>query len=135
GSHRLVQEQYLRLTRERARERDALPLAAGKLGRLRTREVLDAQPPQQPIRIPSAEDDVLLHREAREERVLLEDEADGPPLGSPVDPACLVEPGVAAGADRSASGPREPSDCTQERRLARAGGTDECDRLRPDLER
>src|SRR4029079_11670753 len=40
---RLVEEHHARFARERTRKGDALPLAAGKLGRLRVREVRDAE--------------------------------------------------------------------------------------------
>ena len=53
--HRLVEQEHLRPASERARERDALALTAGQLGRLRLGEVLDLQPPQQPVRARTAE--------------------------------------------------------------------------------
>src|SRR5439155_4363377 len=83
--HRLVEQEHLRPASERARERDALALTAGPLGRLRLGEVLDMQPPQQPVRARTAEGDVLLHIEVRKERVLLKHETDRTLLRSTID--------------------------------------------------
>ena len=78
---RLVEQQDLRVARERARERDALPLAAGELARPRVREVRDAKALEVVVRsVTPRVLDVLANRHVREERVLLEDEPDAPAL-------------------------------------------------------
>src|SRR4029453_17040652 len=133
--HRLVEQEDLRLTRERTRKRDALPLPAGKLAGLRLDEVLDAQTPQQAVDSRAAsERDVLLDREVWKERVLLEDVAAGRLLRLQVDPPLRVEPDVCAARDRAALGPREPGDAPQHRGLPGARRTDERERLRADVD-
>ena len=71
----------------------------------------------------------------RKESVLLEDEPDGTVLGTAIDSGGGIEPHVSGACDRSARGPNEPCDRTQNRGLARPGRTDERNRLRPRLER
>jgi hypothetical protein len=73
----------------------------------------------------AAEGDVLLDRQVREERVVLEDEADRAPLGRQPRPLLRAQPH----ASRDETGDR-----AQHRRLAGARGTDERHRLAPDLE-
>ncbi len=62
----------------------------------------------------------------REERVVLEDQADGALLRTAVDPA--VEPRVAA-VDAAALRSNETRDCAQHRRLAGTRRADERNRL------
>src|SRR5207302_5822993 len=91
---RLVEEEHARPARERARERDPLPLAARELARLRAGEVGDAEAlEERPVA--AREADVPLHGEVREERVVLEEEAGGAALGRQVDAALGVEPCLA----------------------------------------
>jgi len=122
---RLVEEQHARPPRERARERDALALAAREIPRARARQVGDAKAVEKPVE-GAAEGDVLGHGQVREERVVLEDEPDGAFLGAAVD--ARVEPRLAAH-DAAALRPNEARDCAQQRRLARARRADERDRL------
>ena len=69
------------------------------------------------------------HAHVREQRVLLEHEADRAPVGRPVDPPRAVEPDVVAERDPAARGPVQAGDAAQHGRLARARGPDERDRL------
>ena len=82
----------------------------------------------------AAEGDVGAHRHVREERVLLEDEADRAPLGRQVDLPRGVEPRPLAERDPPAVGAAQPGDRAQHRRLAGARGTDERDRLGADAQ-
>ena len=94
---RLVEQEHGRVARQRPRERDPLALAAGELRRPRLGEMADPEPLHQLGRAAAAaEADVRLHRQVREERVLLEDEPDAAPVGSAQRPAGRVEPGGAA---------------------------------------
>ena len=78
---RLVEEQDLRVARERPRERDTLALAAGELMRPGALEVGDPEPLEVLVRRVLARVlDVLPHGHVREEGVLLEDEPDPPAL-------------------------------------------------------
>ena len=65
----------------------------------------------------------------RKERVLLEDEPHGAPLGRQVDLRGGVEPRPLAQRDAPAIGTPQPGDRPQDRGLARARGPDERDRL------
>ena len=87
-AERLVEQQHARLVDERARERDALLLAARELPRLALAEPVEADELEdlaRPARATSlprtpsaaqAEGDVLEDRQVREERVALEDGVD-----------------------------------------------------------
>ena len=91
-AERLVEQQHFRLDRQRPRQRDALPLAAGELRRAAGRRGSRAAPapaaraPRASISAsdgrvvarphPQAERDVLEHRHVPEQRVVLEHEAD-----------------------------------------------------------
>ena len=91
-----------RLAGERARERDPLPLASRELAHTRARELCDPEPLEQLVErraVRRAEADVRGHVEVREERVLLEEVADAPPLGRTVDARARVEPGLAVDGD------------------------------------
>ena len=133
--HRLVEEEHARRARERPRERNALPLAAGELRRPRAGEVLDPQPPEQPVGAPSAERDVLLDGQVREEGVLLEDVADRALFRPPVDAAGPVVPDVLATCDRARPRTHEARDRPQDGRLPSAGRPDEREGLGFDVER
>jgi hypothetical protein len=130
--HRLVEQQYVGLTRERSRKRDSLALAAGELAGPRVREVVDVQSLEQAVDT-APERDVSLDGQVREERVLLKNQPDGALLGRDVR-AC-VEP-RAATFDPARARTREARDRAQDRRLAGARRADERQRLpRRDLER
>ena len=74
------------------------------------------------------------HRHVREQRVLLEDEADRAPLGRQVDLRGGVEPRPLAERDAPAVGAPQPGDGAQDRRLAGARGPDERDGLGADAQ-
>jgi hypothetical protein len=133
--HRLVQEQDRGVARERAGQRDALPLATRELRRPRPREVPDAEPVEQLSRARApAEADVRLDGEVREKRVVLEDEPDAALLRWQVDASCLIER-LAVEDDPPLRGLHEPGDRVQHGRLPCPGRPDERERLAPDLER
>ena len=91
-AERLVEQQHLGLDRERARERDALALAAGELVRIAVGEPVELHEREQLVDLGAdlrlvraasrfgphaqAEGDVLEDRHVAEQRVVLEDEAD-----------------------------------------------------------
>ena len=87
-AERLVEQQHLRPVDDRARERDALALAAGELARLarrRSRRGAPSRAPPRRARAPLGLGDlldaqpvldVLLHGHVREQRVVLEDRVD-----------------------------------------------------------
>jgi hypothetical protein len=116
--HRLVQEEHS-FPRERARERYALALTPRQLGRLGPCEMLDLQPPEQPVDTSAAEGHVLLDVQMRKEGVLLEHEPDGAFLGTAVDMTFGIEPDVVSAGDHASRRPREPRNRTQHGRLAR----------------
>ena len=112
-----------------------LPLAAGELARARPVQVLDPEPPEEPVRVAAApERHVLGHGHVREERVVLEDEPDRPPLGRHRDAARRVEPDRVARAHRPILGREEPGDRAQHRGLPRARRPDEREALAPEVE-
>ena len=87
GGERFVEQEHVRLGRERAGEGDALALAAGKLVGEAVFQILQAEQINQlghacdavglrPLLDFEAEGDVVRHAHALEERVALEDEAD-----------------------------------------------------------
>ena len=78
----------------------------------------------------TAEGDIRPHRHVREERVLLEHEADGASIRRSIDAPLGVEPDVVAERDAPAVGPPQPGDGAQHRRLAGARGPDEREGLR-----
>ena len=91
-AERLVEQQHLGLQHERARERDALLLAAGELRAAARARGPRARPGRACARrcarivvlrrlaLAQAERDVLEHVEVREQRVVLEDGGDRPPV-------------------------------------------------------
>ena len=115
-AERLVEEEDRGLARERARERDALPLAAresagrssARRGRGRTRRSASATRPRPP-------NATFGHRQVREEGVVLEDEPDGSPLsGGRSMPRSLSNQTCVAERDPSTVGTHEPGERTQE---------------------
>ena len=101
---RLVEQEHVRVACERAGEPDALALASRELARPRVAEVADPEPLEHRVReraVERAEADVLRDVEVWEERVLLEEVADAPPLGRQVEAGGRVEPGVAVDGDRA----------------------------------
>ena len=133
--HRLVEEQHRRVARERSRERDSLALSAGELAGPGPREVRDPEALEQVTDpVTSAETDVRLDAEVREQGVLLEDEPDPPLAPGAVDATLRVEEGLVAEHDPPPRGPDETRDRTQRGRLARARGPDEREGLSLDLE-
>ena len=134
---RLVEQQDLRVARQRAGDRDALALAARQRARALVGEVADAQALEQRAdvaRPPPPKATLRAHGHVREQRVLLEDEADRAPLGRQVDLRGGVEPRPLAERDAPAIGPPQPGDGAQDGRLARARGPDERDRLGADAQ-
>ncbi len=86
-AERLVQQQHLRLHRQRAGERHALQLSAGELGGVALGEAVEADEVEQlldaradlglgPLAHAEPERDVVVHGHVLERRVVLEDEAD-----------------------------------------------------------
>src|SRR5438093_1752457 len=129
-SERLVEEEHLRLGGERACERDALALAAGKLRRPRALVPLELDQSQQlphaladarPRHLPHAQPEghVLEHAEMPEERVVLEDEAHVALGHGRVGHVLVVV------ADGARVGRFEAGDDAQQRRFPRAGGAEE----------
>ena len=70
----------------------------------------------------------------REERVVLEDEADRTLLRTAIDPALGIEPDLVSARDDAARRPRETGNRAQDGRLACAGRTDEREGLASELE-
>src|SRR2546425_10367543 len=133
---RLVEEEGLRAAGERAGERDPLLLAARELVRVAAPETTPARQrdhlrraPREPYGPPSghppAEGDVLGDRHGREERVRLEDDADGAAARRHVVDDTIVE------ADLARVGPLEAGDQAERRRLAATRAADEGDELPP----
>jgi hypothetical protein len=138
GGQRLVQEQDVGLARERPRQRDALALASREVGRPSVGEPGDPQSLEQlgnDVAATRSKGDVAAHVEMREQRVLLEHEPDTPSLGRKVDLPRSVEPGLVAVRDHSLLRTEKSGNGAQNARLARAGGADERNGLRADLER
>src|SRR2546427_753424 len=133
---RLVEQEDLRAAGERAGERDPLLLAARELVRVAALETTEARqrdhlgdalvdPDGRPSGHPQAEGDVLGDRHGREERVRLEDDADGAPARRHVVDDAIVE------ADLARVGPLEAGDQAERRRLAATRAADEGDELPP----
>jgi hypothetical protein len=122
------------LGRERAGEGHPLALAAGELAGAAAEEVREAEPlrerpdPRVPLRArerPEPVADVGRHREVREERVVLEEQAHPPALRRHEGPVGAVEPGLAVEADEAAVRAIEAGDGAEHRGLAGAGGPEE----------
>src|SRR6185503_21349593 len=119
----LVQEEHLRLDRERPRERHALPLTAGKLPGVPLGEAVELHEPEELVDLVAdlvlwtladleAEGHVLAHGEVLEGRVMLEDEADPPLLRGETRRVLAEDEDVAL------VGLLEAGDHAEERRLA-----------------
>ncbi len=129
---RLIEQQNLRIDREAARQRDALLLAAGELTRLALRELAhvhqrqhlgDARRDLLPWPFVSLQTirDVFRHRHVREQRVVLEHDADAALARREVIDGLPVEQHAAF---RLAD---EAGDDAQERGLAAAGRSEQRD--------
>ena len=134
----LVEQQHLRLDRERARQGDALALAAGELRGIAVGEAVELHELQQLVHAradlgfgrPLAprlhaqpEGDVLEHRHVAEQRVMLEDETDLALAHADGARVLAVEQHL-AGVRRL-----QPGDDAQQRGLARARQTQQRDQL------
>ena len=140
-AERLVEEEHLRLGRERAGEAHALPLPARELRRVAVAEVLELHEVQElvdalgDLRLRAlahleAERDVLAHGHVLERRVVLEDEADVALLRRERRRVLAGEE------DLAGVGRLEPGDDPEQRRLARAARPEERrERARLDVER
>src|SRR5882672_6512289 len=127
-AERLVHQDERRLGDDRARERDALLLAAGELRRIALRQsgqlhqlegAVDAAidlGPRDPADL-EAEADVARDGEVREERVVLEDHAEAASLRRVSGDVPAVE------LDRPRVGIEETGDAVERRRLPAAGRT------------
>ena len=126
---RLVEQQHRRVARERARERDALALAAGQRSSASraARWAMPKRSSSSSTRAVAAEGDVRPHGHVRKQRVLLEDEPDRARLGRQVDAGLRVEPRAIAERDPAAIGAAQPGDRAQHRRLAGPRRADERD--------
>ena len=133
-AERLVEQQHARLVRQRARERDALLLAARELARQPLVVALERDEPEQlgapaaPVRAPHAaraqrELDVVGHRHVAEQRVVLEHEADLALAGADVRHVAPVQHDAAV-VDR-----RQARDRAQQRALAAAGRAEQHEQL------
>ena len=127
-AQRLVHQQHLRLHRDGARHRHALPLTAAHLRRVAVEHRLDVQQLRRPphpvfyLRLllllhPQAKGDIVVDVHMREDGVALKDHGDAPfPRGQVGD----VPP---ADADPAFVRHAEPGDGAEQRRLAAAAGT------------
>ena len=136
-AERLVEQQHARVACERARERDALALAAGELPGTGGGEVPDPESLEQVGAVALAgEAHVRGDRQVREQPVVLREVADATALGAEVDTAGRRR---TTARDPSAMRPRaaalESGDRAQQRGLAGAGGSDERDRLGAEAQR
>ena len=118
---RLVEQQHRRVARQRARERDPLALAAGdrrRAGPPRGARRRTARAARRPA--PARRTRRSPHGQMREERVVLEHEADRALLGVERDPGARCRTTTSSpSAIRPASGSAQPGDRPQHRRLAR----------------
>ena len=120
-------EQDLRVARERARERDALALAAGEAPRAGALEMRDPEAVEVLVgRVAARVLDVLADGQMREERVVLEDEPDAAAGRGQGDVARLASNQTSPPDAMRPGGRRdEPGDRAQDGRLAGAGRPDE----------
>src|SRR5262249_25672776 len=131
---RLVEGQHARSTRERARERDALLLAARELSGLGGGKARDTEAVEEAVcGTPSRVVDVLADGHVREEGVLLEDQSDLSAFGRDVPSRIRVEPDLVVDADSPRPRADQSGDGAQNRGLPGAGRPDERDG-RADLE-
>jgi len=130
GGEWLVEEQDGRLACDGARQGDSLALAAGDRGRPFIGEVGDAEALEQVVDAPpAAEGDVGSDGHVREQRVLLEHEADGALLRRQVDAVVGVEPDVIVARDPPGLWAAQAGHGAQHGRLAGARGSDQRDGL------
>ena len=126
----LVEQQHLRLHRQRPGQRHPLPLAAGELGGIAVGEPVELDQAQQlvhavgdlrlvPLADLQAEADVLEHGHVLEGGVVLEDEPDFALLGRLLGDVLVVDHD-AAGVERL-----EPGDRPQQGRLAAAARSEQ----------
>ncbi|OLT20400.1 hypothetical protein BJF78_09935 [Pseudonocardia sp. CNS-139] len=137
GAERLVEQQDVRFEGERAGDRDALAHAAGELARPRVLEageadereqVADPLPVHRAARHAERQRDVLPRRRPRQQRVLLERDAE-PVRADEVGRAALLD------GDRALGGLLQARDHAQHRRLAAARRAEQRDELAvPDRE-
>ena len=127
---RLVEQQHLRLARERSRERDALALATGELRRAGVGEVRDAEALEQVGAVaPRGEAHVGGGREVREQAVVLRHVADAALLRQQANAPRGVQPELPVQRDPAAVGTLEPGHRAQQRALAGARAPEHGDRL------
>ena len=135
GGQRLVEQQHRGIAGERTRETDALPLAARQRLGLRPRQVRDPETLEQlGDALAPGVAHVLLDGHVREERVVLEDEADAAALGWQVDPGLGVEQHRAVELDPPALGRVRPEIARSTVVLPGSGRADERHRLPTDGE-
>ena len=92
---RLVEQQHLRIARERTRERHALAFTAGELRRPRSGEMRDPEALEQLLHASATgETHVLCDCQVRKERVVLEYEAHGAVLRGEIDASIRVQPNL-----------------------------------------
>ena len=131
---RLVEQQHVRIARQRPGERDALALAAGVRAGTHIGQVGDVEPLEQlecaapalgALDALQGVGDVLPAAEVRKQRVALEQVAAAPAIGVQRDAALGIEPCLGSAAHGSAPRRQQPRDRPQHARLARARGTRE----------
>ena len=130
----LVEEEHVRLADHRPRERDALPLSAGKLARLALEQPVDAEHRGRLahalvdgfrvdlLRL-EGEGDVLLNRHVRVQRVALEDHRDLALARRQIVHHAVADDDVAGGLLL------EPGDHAEQGRLPAAGRTEQDEEL------
>ena len=130
----LVHQEHAGGTNDRPAHRHPLPLTAGQLLRLAAEQIRQAEDPggrtDPPVSfglldllVLQREADVLIHRQVRVERVVLEDHGDVAVPGRHVVDHAVAE------ADRARRDPLQARDHPQRRRLAAARGPDQHDEL------
>ena len=118
---RLVEQQDLGIPRERAGERDPLPFTAGEAAGTSVLQMPDPKAVEVLVRGVAARVlDVLADGEVREERVVLEDEADPTVLRPHEDASVGIEPGLLVAADRAGGRLDETGDRVEDGALAGA---------------
>ena len=139
-AERLVHQQDARFEDDRARERDPLLLPAGQLAWVSIAEVAEFHQAEgvghptvdlgpRPPAHAQGERDVLGGGHVREQRVVLEDHADIPPVGRHARHVAAVD------LDRATARAHETGDHPERRRLARPGRPEQRHELpAPDLE-